>query len=163
MEVRIDVDMRMVDGMLQRAPAAIRRGIEEAATDVQTLLLNAMQVYPAQLAPIQGVTQITRFVTRSGRGVAFVAGPREPYRRTFTLRKSWQRRPRQWQGNVLIAEIYSAGNEAPYNIYVQKHDSQAAVHRGHWESEMQVVTRLTPTILRFSQESIAGAAVGLQR
>jgi hypothetical protein len=152
--------------MMAAAPETFVRSMMAAMTDAQVLVLNNMQQYPPQRAAMVGTAyNPVRFSTRGGRNADFIARNRNwrGYRRTFTLRLSWHKPPLRRLGNRVVGEVVSAGHEAPYNIYVQKHDSQASIHRGVWETEYQVVQRLESQVTRIFREALDDAVARLGR
>jgi hypothetical protein len=72
-----------------------------------------------------------------GKGIVMMAADKLRYRRTGTLGRSWHRKVAVVGGTV-TGEVFSNGNAAPYNIYVQSHARQARIHAGRWRTERQV-------------------------
>ena len=113
--VTIQIDSREVRTLLNRAPERINRALRSAMDDSTVLLLRELQTYPPQ---------------RSG----------STYKRTGTLRRSWQRRVTS-EGNTIAGEVVSSGNMAPYNRLVQDQTQQARIHRGRWTNTAQETAR----------------------
>ncbi len=113
--VTITIDSREVRNLLDRAPGRINRALRAAMDDSTVLLLRELQTYPPQ---------------RTG----------TTYKRTGTLRRSWQRRVTN-EGSAIVGEVVSSGNMAPYNRLVQDQVRQASIHRGRWTNTVQEVTR----------------------
>lgn len=137
MELSIRLEDRASPALVRierRLPDALEAGTHDATT----LVLREVQLYPPQRPP---------------------RGNRAPYRRTGTLKRSWFRRVRR-TGAGAVGEVVSSGQIAPYNVWVQHHAFQAAVHAGHWRTEVQVVTALRPQIVQMYEQRI-GAAVSV--
>ena len=113
--VTIQIDSREVRNLLDRAPGRINRALRAAMDDSTVLLLRELQTYPPQR-------------------------PGTAYKRTGTLRRSWQRRVTN-DGAAITGEVVSSGNIAPYNRLVQDQTRQARIHRGRWTNTVQEVTR----------------------
>lgn len=131
MDVRIDVDSAEATARLGRLPGACTEGMYGAMQDATALLLREMQLYPPQ---------------RSG----------SSYRRTGTLKRSWFRNVQRGIGSV-TGSVTSSGAIAPYNQQVQREGMQSAVHRGRWQTEVQVVDRMMPHVLRLFEERVGSA------
>lgn len=131
MQIEITVNLGRTATLDSRMHAAIDRALHGGTEDATTLLLREMKVYPAQ---------------RRG----------STYKRTNVLKGSWHKTVKRtangWQG-----EVVSAGQTAPYNVYVQKEGMQAAVHRGRWGTEQSIATRLHPYIVRMYETRVAQA------
>jgi hypothetical protein len=137
--MRITVDTRAAERMLQRAPVAINRALEAAMNDAQTDIHAQMQTYPPK---------------RRG----------STYDRTNTLRGSWQKPRPTWRGGTITAIVASSGMAAPYNILVQKADTQARVHRGVWRNTDRVVMeRSRQRVERYFSQRIGSAIASLNR
>jgi hypothetical protein len=131
-EISIRVDagnaLRHLTDIQNRIPRALEAGLLDAGK----LVRREMMVYPPQ---------------RRG----------SSYRRTGTLKASWFLGNLQRVGNGVQLRVYSSGNMAPYNVFVQKAGMQAAVHRGRWPTEVAVATRLEPQIVRMVQARVMAA------
>lgn len=132
MEISVTVDaggaLRYLTDTQNRIPRAMEQGLQDAGK----LVRREMMVYPPQ---------------RRG----------SSYRRTGTLKGSWFLGPTQrFPGGVRV-RVFSAGNMAPYNIFVQKAGLQARVHVGRWQTEVSVAQRLEPQIVRMVQARVSAA------
>ena len=133
----VDNATPMLAAMQRRLPDALAAGTEDAAT----LVLREQKIYPTQRPPLTG---------------------RRPYKRTGTLGRSWFKIVRRVNGGA-TARIYSSGQIAPYNIWVQSAALQARVHRGHWlNTDVGTVERLRPQIVALYDRRI-GAALAVAR
>lgn len=162
MDVQITVDDADVRRMLANAPRQIDRAQRLAMTDATKHLLRQVRTYPPPPAAIQGpASRTVRFRTRAGQDVSFAArsrgwegGSYVGYKRTGTLRRSWNDTIRKsgegWEGRVT-----SNGNNAPYNRYVQDGERQAAVHRGRWDTVQEIASRSRDDINRMFQNRLA--------
>ena len=79
----------------------------------------------------------------------YEAPPSESYVRTNTLKRSWRKEGPKWEGHDLVGIVTSAGNIAPYNVYVRgsKHTSPGqarAMARRGWLSIDQILAKLWP-------------------
>lgn len=132
MQIEIKVDtggaLRYLTDTQNRIPRAMEQGLQDAGK----LVRREMMVYPPQ---------------RRG----------SSYRRTGTLKASWFLGQLQRVGNGVSLRVYSSGNTAPYNVFVQKHGLQVEIHRGRWPSEVQVAQRLEPQIVRMVQARVSAA------
>lgn len=135
MELRVAADiepgLRLCDGVRP----AVTRALQQGAEDATTLTLREVQVYPAQRPPARG---------------------RAPYRRTRTLARSWFKRVTV-SGNEVVGEVISNGNIAPYNVYVQMEAMQARMHHGVSPTDVQIVERLRPQIMRMYEQRLSTA------
>lgn len=145
MSMRISVDTRAVDRMLARAPQVLRDALEAATEDAMADLHVQMQTYPPQR-------------------------PGTPYERTSTLKASWIKHRAQWSGNTVTGRVESAGmsmkgrRRTPYNVYVQKADMQAWMHRGIWtNTDRAVIERTRQRIEGYYRQRLARAVASLQR
>lgn len=68
------------------------------------------------------------------------------YVRTFVLRKQWTTAP--IAGSSKGYAGYKVGTITPYAPWVRSHIFQAAVHRGRWPTDKQVVAANYPTLVR---------------
>ena len=130
MEISIKVDaggaLRHLTDVQNRIPRALEQGLKDSAT----LYRREMMVYPPQ---------------RRG----------SSYRRTGTLKGSWFiGQTQRFPGGVSV-RIYSSGNTAPYNVYVQKAGMQARIHAGRWPSEQSVAERLRPHFVRMIENRVS--------
>jgi hypothetical protein len=129
MNITITADTTGAITMLTSVPGLTNQAMVGAMNDVTSLTLREMKIYPPPIAlRISSATG-----ARIGNG----------YRRTGTLRKSWFKQI-QNSGREVIGLVVSNGGIAPYNVYVQKEGYQAWMHRGRWETEVEVVNRLRP-------------------
>jgi flagellar basal body rod protein FlgF len=129
MNITITADTAQALTVLASVPGLTNRAMVGATNDVTSLTLREMKIYAPPIAlRISSATG-----ARLGNG----------YRRTGTLRKSWFKQI-QNSGREVIGLVISNGNIAPYNVYVQKEGSIAWMHRGRWETEVEVVNRLRP-------------------
>jgi hypothetical protein len=137
MEVHVEYNSRQAEELFRRAPAAVRRAMLAAANHTATDIHMQMQTYPP---------------ARAG----------STYVRRNNLRASWLKRVHE-QGGAVIAEIVSSGSVAPYNVWVQKHELQAAVHRGYWtNTDRMVVQRSADRVTRYFREELDRAAAILR-
>lgn len=131
MQIEITVNLGALATLDRRLGAALDRALRAGTEDGTTLLLREMKVYPAQ---------------RRG----------SSYKRTNVLKGSWHRKVKRgsggWEG-----EVVSAGQIAPYNIFVQKQGLQADIHRGRWPSEQNVAERLQPRIVQMFETRVSQA------
>lgn len=135
MEITVDVNVSAVRALLNTQSQRINRAMRAGLTDASVLVLRHIRTYPAQ---------------RAG----------SSYIRTGALGKSWSRRPPQGTGLDMFAVVGSDPGVAPYNIYVQHPELQAAVHVGRWQTTEDVVRRDTAEVQRFfdirMREAFAG-------
>lgn len=122
MDIRITVQDSATP-MLRALPRNLERALLAATEDAATTLVREMKLYPPK---------------RAG----------SKYRRTLTLMGSWFYEVRSVPGGVR-GEVFSTGQKAPYNVWVQKATHQATIHRGVWQTEASVAERLRPQIVRF--------------
>lgn len=134
MDIRIDVDAVAATRRLTLMPRRLDGALTAAMEDATLLGLRELSVYPPQRPP---------------------RGP-FPYRRTGTLGRSWFRQVRRVSGGA-VGEVLSNGNIAPYNLRVQSAAHQAAVHRGVWQTDLQVAERIRPQIVHFFEVRVAAA------
>lgn len=134
MDIRIDVDAVAAMRRLSLMPRRLDYALEAATEDATLLGHRELSLYPPQ---------------RPARGPV-------PYRRTGTLGRSWFHQVRRVSGGV-VGEVLSNGNIAPYNLRVQSAAHQAAVHRGVWQTDVQVAERIQPQIVRFFEVRVAAA------
>lgn len=138
MELRITVDDRVVQAGLSRLNRTLPDALHAATEDATQLWLREMRLYPTQR-------------------------PNSTYRRTETLHRSWARTVTRVTGGVR-GEVFSSGQTAPYNIYVQHHLFQAVVHRGRWQTEAQVYQNTQLHVIRFfevhTQRAVQASGLG---
>jgi hypothetical protein len=75
------------------------------------------------------------------------------YRRTGTLGRRWTSRISQ-DANELEGKI---GNSTSYGPYVQSQMFQAQQHKGLWQTDQDVATKETPTIVADFEQAIQEA------
>ena len=148
--VTVQIESRQVIGYLQAMPGRLNRAMRAAMDDSTALLLRDMATYPARQSrkpnPGQFVSERQRrFVMASIRDGRI----KMPYKRTNTLKRSWQRRI-IGEGNGIVGEVLSSGNMAPYNRLLQDRDNQAGMHQPNWTNTVQtVMERRRTTIQRY--------------
>ena len=174
-EVAITIDADAAIQGLTVLPASLSRALLAAMTDATVLLRREMQTYPPPPDPIQGPANVpvrrfkVKYTTRTGKeatrtvnirsnkakgkGIKRMAADKLRYRRTNTLKSSWQRKVTMSPGGV-SGEVMSSGQTAPYNIYVQSHERQARIHAGRWRTERQVMQQNEGHIQGFFDERI---------
>lgn len=77
--------------------------------------------------------------------------PGSKYRRTGTLGRRWTTRPIR-RADEVGREV---GNKTAYAPVVQSEDLQAALHRGRWQTDAQVLQREAPRLLRDVENTLA--------
>jgi len=77
--------------------------------------------------------------------------PNQRYVRTFRLQRGWADNV-QRVSNGLIAT--ASNRNVAYNIWVQGHGTQAAIHRNRWETNRQILDAETPAIVRAFNDEI---------
>ena len=156
MEISISVDvggaLRHLTDVQNRIPRALEQGLKDSAT----LYRREMMVYPPPPARMQGTYRSpVRFTTKGGTSVDFLARAPKPYKRTGTLKRSWFIGPTQRFPGGVSVRIYSSGNTAPYNVFVQKAGMQARIHAGRWPTEQSVAERLRPHFVRMIENRVS--------
>ena len=140
-DVTIVVDDAAVRQLLDRAPSRIDTAIRLSLKDATSHLEDKMRTYPPPPDAIQGPrSHPVRFATRSGRNVSFIARTPGRYVRTYTLQRSWHSEV-TGNGIDMVGKVYSSGEEAPYNRYVQDATRQAEIHRSRWTNTIQNVSQ----------------------
>lgn len=129
---------------VQTVRPAIQQAMHATADDASSLWQLLMQRYPP---PIAG-----RIMTRLDGSSYMTKG----YRRTDTLRRSWMKSV-SVEGMNVIGEAKSAGNIAPYNVYVQMEGVQAWMHQGFWETESSVIERTSGQVAQMAQRRLNDA------
>ena len=148
--VTITIDSREVVELLTRAPQRIDRALRAGMDDSLSLLHRDMATYPARQSrkpnPGQFVSERQRrFVMASIRDGRI----KLPYKRTNTLKNSWQKRITGY-GTSIVGEVVSSGATAPYNRLLQDRDRQARMHQPNWTNTVQtVVERRRTTVQRY--------------
>lgn len=147
--VTITIDSREVVALLNRAPERINRALRAAMDDSVDLLHRDMITYPARHSrkpnPGEFVSERQRrFVMASIRDGRI----KFPFKRTNTLKNSWQKRI-TGTGTSITGEVVSSGATAPYNRLVQDRDRQARMHQGNWATVQTVTERRRTTIQRY--------------
>lgn len=122
-DFRITIDDAEVRRMLDRAPGQIGQACRAGLLDGALYLKRILTTYPPQ---------------RSG----------STYRRTLTLGRSWFYQL-HGAGVDTTAEVFSAGNIAPYNRLVQDRTRQARVHRGRWPTAQGVAEQSRQQVTQF--------------
>jgi hypothetical protein len=127
LEIKVDYGstLRYLTALPQRVDRALVLGLDDGAK----LVRREMRVYPAKR-------------------------PNSSYIRRHNLQNSWFTEKPKREGGGFAVRIYSSGNTAPYNIYVQKAGMQATIHRGRWPTEVQVAERLRPQIVNMIQARV---------
>lgn len=139
MDVEISFDDSAALRLFARVPRALDEAMRAATEDTVTDIYYQMSTYPTQQATATH------------------------YARTNTLKASWLKRV-QKQGNGWIGEVRSAGVAAPYNIWVQKEELQASVHRGIWtNTDRNVIERSQRRVQGYYNEALRRAVLVLQR
>ena len=158
--LQVTTDAKVTIAALTAMPGGINRAMRAAMTDATVLLMREAQTYPPPPDPIQGPANVparvfrANYTTRSGatasrtvairankmsgKGIRMVSAARLRYRRTNTLKRSWHRNV-TGEGVNIIGRVYSSGQTAPYNIYVQSSQDQARIHAGRWRTERELV------------------------
>ena len=131
-EISISVDvggaLRHLTDVQNRIPRALEQGLKDSAA----LLRREMAIYPPRRA---GST----------------------YKRQNILKRSWFiGQTQRFPGGVSV-RVYSSGDSAPYNVFVQKASMQATIHRGLWgaHTEVAVATRLQPHFVRMIENRVS--------
>ena len=172
MQVSITVNDAEVLQMLASTPDRINRAMLLAMKDASTYLLRQVRTYPPPPDPIQGpamvpvrtfTTQYGQSVTlrarnAKGKGVTMARASTLRYRRTGTLKRSWDKVLRG-AGVDLVGGVSSSGNIAPYNRYVQDDELQAQIHQGRWRTVQQIGAD-SEGVIRNMFEARIRAAVG---
>jgi hypothetical protein len=137
MNVQIEFNDNEVQRLLERAPDAYHRALLAAAEDTVTDVHLQMQTYPPK---------------RAG----------SSYERRNNLRASWLKRVLD-RGGTVIGEVVSSGQVAPYNVWVQKHELQAWMHRGYWtNTDRNVVQRTRQRVDRYYRAALDRAIAQLR-
>jgi hypothetical protein len=112
--MRISIDSGEVTTMLFNAPRQIAQANRAAISDITAIVARDLKTYP----------------------------PQRPtsYRRTNTLKRSWQKTI-ETRGAMVTGRVRSSGQIAPYNRWVQDEEWQAWMHVGHWTNTVQAVGR----------------------
>ncbi len=153
-DVSIIIDDTAVRQMLERTPTRIDVAMRQALGDATKLLLSEAKNYPPPPDPIQGPQRVPvrSFTTRtgvsvrllsrtaSGKGVTWMSAKSLRYKRTGTLGRSWHKEV-TGRGADMVGRVYSDGNKAPYNRYVQDREFQARVHQGRWSTIQEIAER----------------------
>jgi hypothetical protein len=80
--------------------------------------------------------------------------PNQRYRRTFRLRGGWSHRVQRLPNGV---QALTTNRGVLYNIWVQNEGQQAAIHRGRWQTDQQILDNRTPGILQNFDEAVQEA------
>jgi hypothetical protein len=110
MNVEILFDESQAMQLFGRVPRAINEAMRAATEDTVTDIYYQMSTYPTQRATATG------------------------YVRTNTLKSSWLKFVRAQGRGGWLGEVVSSGATASYNVWVQKHELQAEIHRGVWSN-----------------------------
>lgn len=140
----VEVEIRGTDASIAKlgkagATSVLRPPMQRAVLRIQ----RDMQEYPPQRPG-------SRYVR--GRGMANAAGVVE-HRTSQQLGKRWTTKVFQ-DGAYLTGKV---GNNVTYGPFVQSRQFQARIHRGRWQTDAQVVNRLTRTIVGDFEQTIAAA------
>jgi len=130
-DVTIIVDDIAVRQLLTNMPSRINTAMRRALTDASALLLRDAKVYPP---------------TR----------PNQEYKRTRTLGRSWAKKI-EGEGLEMTALVFSNGNMAPYNRYVQDREMQAWMHVDRWDTIQTIAERDEPAIQQMFRNRIEAA------
>ncbi len=169
-EITIQIDDSAVRQLLDRAPTRIDLAMRQALTDATSLLLREAKTYPPPPDPIQGPQRVpvrsfttrggvsVRILSRSahGKGVTWADAKSLRYVRTGTLGKSWHKEI-TGAGASMVGRVYSDGNTAPYNRYVQDRERQARIHQNRWDTIQQIAERNTDNIQQMFNARIRAA------
>lgn len=140
----VEVEIRGTDALIAKlgkvgATNVLRPPMQRTVLRIQ----RDMQEYPPQRPG-------SRYVR--GRGMANAAG--------VVLHKTSQNLGKRWITKVFQDGSYltgKVGNNVTYAPLVQSRQFQARIHRGRWQTDAQVVNRLTRTIVGDFEQTIAAA------
>lgn len=122
-------------------------GIEDAIQALQKRGQKALTVLEPPLR--RGALRI-----EAGLKVYPAQGSGARYRRTGTLGRRWTTRSSQPSPMRLEVEV---GNNTLYGPYVQSKERQAAVHRGRWQTDVEVAEQNTDAIIEDVRQSVTAA------
>lgn len=141
-----DLELRSLG---RTAIQSMRNPIYRGMLRAEALLKN----YPSAPGAAYGTYNITRFVTKTGRGVAFVSAPRKPYRRTGDLGRSWTAPEITMTESEVSGEV---GTNISYAKWVQGAETQVSYHVEHgWATDRTVLEQVLPQVV-----SEIGQAIG---
>lgn len=140
----VEVDIRGIDALIAKfgrvqSTAWLRPPMQRSVLRIQ----REMQEYPPQRPGSMYVR---------GRGMANAAGV-VTHRTSQQLGKRWTTKIYQ-DGPYLTGKV---GNNVTYAPFVQSRQFQARIHRGRWQTDVQVVNRLTRVIVGDFETTIAQA------
>lgn len=170
MEVSIVVRSDVARTLLNELTGRLDRAMRAAMIEANAHLLKQVRDYPPPPDPILGpaIVPIRTFTTRfgqtvrmrankaSGKGITMGKASSLRYKRTNTLYRSWHTILRG-MGAELTGGVYSSGQIAPYNRYVQDADRQARIHQGRWITAQDIGERSERTINQMFQSRIDAA------
>lgn len=126
MELTIETNIADVAGELERRGLRVLDVLEGPLDRGAIRIEAAMKAYPS---PPSGST----------------------YRRTGTLGRRWTTKPIR-----RVDEVgREVGNKTDYAPVVQSEELQAALHRGRWQTDAQVLQRAAPRLLRDVEDTLA--------
>ena len=140
----VEIEIRGTDALIAKlgkvqATNVLRDPMQRAVLRIQ----RDMQEYPPQRVG-------SRYVR--GRGMANAAGV-VAHRTSQQLGKRWTTKIYQ-EGAYLTGKV---GNNVTYAPFVQSRQFQARVHRGRWQTDVQVVNRLARIIVGDFETTVAQA------
>jgi hypothetical protein len=78
--------------------------------------------------------------------------PNSTYERTGTLQSSWG--SEMVMSGATLGRVFSDDDIAPYNVYVQDEENQAAIHQDRWQTYQEVADEKGDEVLALFEDEL---------